>query len=374
MDGEVTGRAVSPTGAAAPDAGAGAGAGEGAGAGAHAGAGAGAGAGAHAGAGAGAHIYRTVDVPVAGGLLRVGIWDVDDAAGTLAAGADAGVSGAGAPATGAGGTGAGISTVVLVHGVTSSHLAWQWVAKALPGVRIVAPDLRGRGGSNALTASAGMAAHADDLAAVCAHLGLAPTVVVGHSMGAFVSVVFAHRHPELVTGLVLIDGGFPLAAPEGLTADETVAAILGPTAARLDMRFPDVAAYLDFWREHPAFVGESSPELDRYFAYDLVADRDVFRPATSYATTAADTVDLTTGAALRDALSALRHPVRFVTVPRGLQNEPPGLYPLASLDALLAPHPGVQHERWDGLNHYTVVMSDEGAAAVARVVRAALAP
>lgn len=349
MDGEVTGHAVPESDAAAP----------------------------------GAHTYRTVDVPVDGGLLRVGIWDVGDAAVPPAAGdavapgvvgdavADAVVPDSMAPAVA---DAAAVPTVVLVHGVTSSHLAWQWVAKALPGVRIVAPDLRGRGGSNALTASAGMAVHADDLAAVYAHLGLAPTVVVGHSMGAFVSVVFAHRHPELVTGLVLIDGGFPLAAPEGLTPDELVATILGPTAARLGMRFPDVAAYLDFWREHPAFAGVSSPELDRYFAYDLVAERDGFRPATSYATTAADTVDLNTGTALQDALSELRHPVRFVTVPRGLQNEPPGLYPLDSLDALLAPHPGVQHERWDGLNHYTVVMADAGATAIARVVREALAP
>ncbi|MFT3799434.1 alpha/beta fold hydrolase [Microbacterium sp.] len=289
--------------------------------------------------------YRTLDVPVAGGDLRVGLWDAPDA---------------GAP------------TIVAIHGVTSSHLAWQWLADALPEVRIVAPDLRGRGRSTEVAGPAGMAAHADDLAAVFDLLGLGPTVVVGHSMGAFVAVVFAHRHPSLVRRLVLVDGGLPLAAAPGLSTDELVAAILGPTAARLSLRFADTAAYLEFWRTHPAFPAPHAPELERYFAYDLVPDGRVLRPATSYATTAEDTVDLNGGTALIDALAALdagAHPVEFVTVPRGLQDEEPGLYPPEHLAALLARHPSVSHERWDGLNHYSVVMSPAGAERVAALVR-----
>lgn len=289
--------------------------------------------------------YRTVGVPVAGGDLTVGVWEPADA--------DA-------------------PTVVLVHGVTSSHLAWQWLAAALPGVRLIAPDLRGRGRSNELEGAAGMAAHADDLAAVFRALGLAPATIVGHSMGGFVSVVFAHRHPSLVRRLLLIDGGLPLATPDGLSPDELVAAILGPTAERLNRRFADEDDYLEFWRRHPAFSRTGSPELDRYFAYDLVPDGDELRPATRYATTVADTVDLHTGAALGDALKNLAHPVEFVTAPRGLQDEEPGLYPDAQLAAVLAQYPAVRHQRWDGVNHYTVVMSAQGAARVAQRVVAGL--
>jgi len=288
------------------------------------------------------HRYRTVDVPVRGGELRVGVWDVPDA--------DA-------------------PTVVLVHGITSSHLAWQFVVDALPGVRVIAPDLRGRGGSNGLAGPAGMRSHADDLEAVFASLDIAPTLVVGHSMGAFVSVAFAHLYPARVTRLLLIDGGLPLAAPEGLTTDELVAAILGPTAARLSLRFADAGAYLDFWRAHPAFASDWSPELERYLAYDLVRDGDAYRPATSYETTADDTVDLNTGTLMPEALAALRHPAALVTVPRGLQNEEPGLYPVDHLAALLAAYPAVGHSRWEGYNHYTVIMSASGGAAVADLIR-----
>ena len=295
------------------------------------------------------HEYRTIDVPVDGGPLRAGVWEPAKA-------------GPGAP------------SVLLVHGVTASHLAWPFVVERLPGVRIVAPDLRGRGRSNGIDGAAGMAAHAADLTALLDALGIDRTVVVGHSMGGFVSVVFAHLYPERVSRLLLVDGGLPLDVPAGLSTDELVAGILGPTAARLSMRFADTGEYLGFWRQHPAFAGGWTPELERYLAYDLVDDgAGAFRPATSYATTADDTVDMNTGDALPSALAGLQHPTRLITVPRGLQNEPPGLYAPEHLERLLSEYPGVQHERVEGFNHYTIVMSPEGADVVAAAVREELA-
>ncbi|MDW4572940.1 alpha/beta hydrolase [Microbacterium sp. M3] len=295
------------------------------------------------------HRYRALDVPVPGGTLRAGVWEPTDAA-------------PGAP------------TVLLVHGVTASHLAWPFVVDRLPGVRVIAPDLRGRGRSNGIEGAAGMAAHADDLATLLDAVGVDRAVVVGHSMGGFVSVVFAHRHPERVSRLLLVDGGLPLDVPSGLSADELVAGILGPTAARLSMRFADVGEYLEFWRRHPAFAAAWTAELEEYLAYDLVDDgAGAFRPATSYATTADDTVDMNTGTALPEALAGLRHPTRVLTAPRGLQDDPPGLYAPEYLAGVLEAFPEVTHERIDGVNHYTIVMSPDGAAVVATAVREELA-
>ncbi len=291
------------------------------------------------------HTYRTVDVPVAGGDLRLAVWD---------------------PTT----AGPAEADVLLIHGVTSSHLAWPFVVDRLPGVRAIAPDLRGRGASNGLVGPAGMRAHADDLAAALDALGIERIVVVGHSMGAFVAVVFAHFHPERVSRLVLVDGGLPLDVPAGIDTDALVAGILGPTAARLSMRFADPGEYLEFWRGHPAFRSDWTPELEAYLAYDLVDDgAGALRPATSYETTADDTLDMNTGTSLTDALAGLRHPVRMLTAPRGLQNEEPGLYAPEHLARVLAASPTVRHERLDRFNHYTIVMSPDGADAVAAVVR-----
>jgi len=289
------------------------------------------------------HTYRTVDVPVIGGDLRVGVWEPE-----------------GEPA----------HTALLIHGVTSSHLAWPFLVDLLPGVRLIAPDLRGRGASQEVQGPAGMAAHADDMAAVLDAFDVAETTVVGHSMGAFVTVTLAHRHPHRVARMVLVDGGLPLDVPAGVAAEQLVPMILGPVAERLSQRWPSVDAYMDdFWRGHPAFVDDWSDELEAYIAYDLVPDGDALRSATSYRVMAEDTADMNLGTTLADALAALSTPTLFVTVPRGLQNETPGLYAPGHLQKLLEAFPQVRHRALDDLNHYTVVMSRRGADVLAPLVR-----
>ncbi|WP_396668162.1 alpha/beta hydrolase [Microbacterium sp. R86528] len=296
------------------------------------------------------HHYRTLDIEVDGGKLRVAVWEPLNSTQLE-----------GDPH---------VSDVVLIHGVTASHLAWPFVVDLLPGVRVIAPDLRGRGASNSLVGAAGMKAHASDLEATLDALHIDQALVVGHSMGGFVAVTFAHLHPDRVSRLVLVDGGLPLDVPVGMDTDEMVASILGPTAARLSMRFATTAEYFDFWRRHPAFTDAWTPELEAYLEYDLVADGSgSLRPATSYETTADDTVDMNAGNALSDAITQLAHPTRLLTVELGLQNEPPGLYAPEHLARVLQNLPAVQHERLKEFNHYTIVMSPGGAARVAAVVQ-----
>ena len=194
--------------------------------------------------------------------------------------------------------------MLLIHGVTASHLSWPLVAERLAGVRVIAPDLRGRGRSNTLEGPAGLAAHARDLVAVLDALDVDRAVVVGHSMGAFVGLVLGDLYPERVSRLVLVDGGLPLDVPAGLSSDEVIQLVLGPTAERLAMRFASLEDYLDFWRAHPAFRRDWSPALEAYLAYDLVGEAPDLRPATSYATLEEDSIDQNTGTAVADALAA----------------------------------------------------------------------
>ncbi len=46
-------------------------------------------------------------------------------------------------------------------------------------------------------------------------LDLGRVVISGHSMGAFVALLTAERHPALVADVVLVDGGIALPVPEG---------------------------------------------------------------------------------------------------------------------------------------------------------------
>lgn len=282
--------------------------------------------------------YRMLEVPVDGGMMRVGVWGPgnDDAA-----------------------------TILAVHGVTASHQAWGLVAEALPQLRIIAPDLRGRGRSNGLPGPYGMPVHADDLSRVLGHFTSRPVPVVGHSMGAFVSLVLAHRHPEQVASLLLVDGGLPLQVPEGLDDEQIIQSVLGPAAERLEMEFGSHGEYREYWKKHPAFAGHWNELVERYVDYDLQGRSPHLKPSTSYRALAEDTAELHRGASLLRALEELTHPVRFLQSPRGLLGAEPGLYKEEYVAQWAAGIPGLKTELIEGTNHYSIVMEESGARAVA---------
>ena len=290
--------------------------------------------------------YSTIDVPVRGGLLHAAVW---------------GAEGTSAP------------TILAVHGVTSSHMQWTVLADALPGVRIIAPDLRGRGRSNALPGPFGMAAHAEDLAALLDAVSAGPVVVVGHSMGAFAAEVFADAYPQRVSSLVLVDGGLPLTLPDGVGVDQAIEAILGPAAARLSMSFPDHETYLGFWRRHPAFADDWNDAVEAYARYDLMGDAPELRPSTSVEAMTEDSKDLLAGQSVRQALQDLRHPTVLLWAPRGLLNESPGLYTQDTVDTWTGSQSSLRAEVVPDANHYTIAMGSSGAIRLAGAVRDALA-
>lgn len=91
-------------------------------------------------------------------------------------------------------------TVVLVHGNVSSSLFWQEVMQDLPSdLRVIAVDLRGFGFTeNApIDATRGVRDFSDDLHATLEALEVAPTHLVGWSMGGGVVMQYALDHPVL---------------------------------------------------------------------------------------------------------------------------------------------------------------------------------
>ncbi len=276
------------------------------------------------------------DVPVRGGDLRVALWNE------------------GTP-------------VVALHGITATHAEFPFLAEALPGQQLIAPDLRGRGGSRDLPRPFGMATHADDAAEVIRATADGPVVVVGHSMGGFVAVVLAHRHPALVRSVVLVDGGLPFAPVE----QETTLAGLTAIKQRLVTTFADRAAYRDFFRAHPAFARDWTPEVERYADYDLVSEPGT--PSARPDAVEADQVDIVEGAAVAEALEAPAVPIRFLHTDRGFVDDPPGLYAAEDVEHLRAAYPRVAFRFVPDVNHYTIMLSQRGASAVAEEIGAAAA-
>ena len=260
--------------------------------------------------------------------------------------------------------------VLAIHGVTSSSRAWLALARHLPDVRLVAPDLRGRGRSRDLPRSTGLRQHAADLDRVLAALGLDRVPVVAHSMGAFVAVALADRIPDAVASLLLIDGGYPLPRPAGVADDDLASTVLGPIAARLAREFPTREAYLDFWREHPAFRGAFTPEIAEYADYDLVGEPPHLRTASTVEAIAADSLEIFGPDWYLAALARLGIPAPMLRAPRGLLDEPGGLYPDLPERPPLAPTMRVTDV--DDVNHYTILMTDPGAGVVADALRPSL--
>jgi pimeloyl-ACP methyl ester carboxylesterase len=217
-----------------------------------------------------------------------------------------------------------------------------------------------------------MARHAADVAAVIEQAGTdrGRAVVAGHSMGAFVAAELARSRPELVGGLVLIDGGLPLEPPPGVDVPAAVQATLGPALQRLSMTFPTREAYLDFWRPHPALAADWSPDVEAYLAYDLVGTEPELRSSVVAEVVPEDSADLFRRPPGDDVLAGYPGPARLLWVDKGLLGVTPGLYPpaqQASWRARLGDRMPI--ESVPDLNHYTLVLRPDGAERVAAAIR-----
>ena len=138
--------------------------------------------------------------------------------------------------------GAGGLAVVFLHYFGGSGRTWGPVMDALAddGHRLIAPDLRGFGGSDAPGEEwthYTVDAMTDDVHRLLERLDVGPCLVVGHSMGAKVALALAARAPANLRGLVLVAPS-PL-TPEPMEPDERARMLAGqgdPDAARETLR------------------------------------------------------------------------------------------------------------------------------------------
>ena len=98
---------------------------------------------------------------------------------------------------------------IALHGLASSGHWYDILARLLTDkYRIVAPDQRGHGKTTQASHGYDWPTLSADVVGLMDSLGIQQAVVMGHSWGGHVASALAAHHPERVSRLVMIDGGF----------------------------------------------------------------------------------------------------------------------------------------------------------------------
>ena len=152
--------------------------------------------------------------------------------------------------------------VVLSGPFRNAAYEWRHTAELLEDkFRVVAVNLRGQGDSSPFPVREfNPEGYIQDLRAIVEELGAAPAVIVGFSVViSGVAVKFAAAHPELVKGIVLVDGGL------GYSLEQAEAA--GARARSMPSSFPDWGAALLYFRQMVDQSFASPEDIEERAAY-----------------------------------------------------------------------------------------------------------
>jgi pimeloyl-ACP methyl ester carboxylesterase len=148
--------------------------------------------------------------------------------------------------------GRGSPTVVLSAGLAASAFTWVWVQPAVARkTRVCAWDRAGYGFSSPSPEPQDIVHTVADLERALVGAGVTGRLLlVGHSLGAAESLLFADRHPAQVAGVVLVDPSVPdnverfrRAAPDAMAfsgrSDQAFAKTIARCVSALDARRRD---------------------------------------------------------------------------------------------------------------------------------------
>ncbi|MBP1697843.1 MAG: alpha/beta hydrolase fold protein [Deltaproteobacteria bacterium] len=219
--------------------------------------------------------------------------------------------------------------ILCVHGITANCRFWDCLASALaPRHRVIAMDLRGRGFSDKPPLGYSIKHHCKDIAALMDDLGLERPVLMGHSLGAFISLVFAAQYPARVDRLILVDGG-------GKLSEDQMAKVFAgikPSLDRLGKIFPSFETFRYEIEEvqggirsrvHPNHIEEEAKNLKE------VDSREFYKKVKS--------------------------PTLILRATKGMLVEDDLLLPEDAVEQMVSEIPNAKRVDVEGANHYSIL-------------------
>ncbi len=161
--------------------------------------------------------------------------------------------------------GKGAPPVLLVHGWTMNSYVWQ---KTIPYLskyfRTIAPDLKGHGASDKPQARYTLKEYAEEVdQLVDKLLPKDKFVLVGHSMGGFISLTYAtdQKLSKRLKGLILVDTGYNLKGNPGMKGllDALRKGLLGSRKTAAET-INQTGFHTKFIKEHKGFLREFTEE------------------------------------------------------------------------------------------------------------------
>jgi pimeloyl-ACP methyl ester carboxylesterase len=182
-------------------------------------------------------------------------------------------------------------------------------------------------------------------------------------MGGFVAIRLAAQLPARVKSLILVDGGFPMDTPPGLTR-EMVPGLFADRLARLEDNWDGLDDYIAFFVANTApLLTREDPLLRVNLAHDLRDGRVRLSPDALVADAADTYFD-------PNPWESVQVPIRFLHAQWGVGTASVPVYP-DDLVERYGPYT-VEMRSLSGLDHAGTIMTHSGAAAVADVIRDAL--
>jgi 3-oxoadipate enol-lactonase len=157
--------------------------------------------------------------------------------------------------------------LILQHGYGRSGRFWySWVPYLSRYYRVVRPDLRGLGQSEApadLETGLNVAAYIDDLVAIIDALGGGPVHYCGESLGGILGMVLAAEHPARLRTLSLV------AAPVIINEDTQKAFAFGHPSWQQALRTMGTRAWSDAANGATRFPAGTDPGLLSWYADEM---------------------------------------------------------------------------------------------------------
>jgi pimeloyl-ACP methyl ester carboxylesterase len=156
--------------------------------------------------------------------------------------------------------------VVLLHGYAQTSHMWIPLIPQLSGTRtVIAPDLRGIGGSERTAGGYDKKTMAKDIHELARQLGHAKVTLVGHDIGLMVAYAYAAQYPGEVDKVVLMDAFLPGVGEwtsVWLLRDLWHFHFYGETPLAL-VKGRERIYFEHFWNDFAADRTKSIPEADR---------------------------------------------------------------------------------------------------------------